>query len=201
MKLRNLIAASTMIAGGTSFGAIGIAESTGQFTVNSSTVYLSPIPGPTSNPDLNGYNFGTFDPTAGDSLVLANWYLENYAYDSGGTGPFDNNWITSANTATLVLTIDSIANNQSLTYVSQTGNNHFWNNSPDTVNLLTGLDAGVHTLSVSISYSFNQWDGSQVIVNTVDNTSPATATFTVVPEPASALLGLLGSLLLLRRRK
>lgn len=202
MKLRHLVVASTLIiTGETSFGAIGIAQSTGQFTVNSSTSYLSPVAGSTGNPNLNGYDFGTFNPTAGDSLVLANWYLENYAYNSGGTGTFDDNWITGSSSATLVLSIDSVVNNQQLTYLSQSGNNHFWNNTPDTVNLLDGLGNGVHTLTVSISYTFNQWDGSQAIVNTTTNNSPASATFTVVPEPASAMLGLIGSILLLRRRR
>ncbi len=201
MKLKNLIAASVLITTGSSFGAIGIAESTGQFTVNASTVYLSPVPGGTGNSNLDSHDFGTFNPTAGDSLLLANWYLNNYAYDSGGTGTFDNNWINNGNSATLVLSVDGVFNNQTLVYLSQDSNNHLWDNAANAVNLLSGLSNGVHTLDVSITYTFNQWDGSQAIVNTASDTSAATATFTVVPEPASAALGLLSSALLLRRRR
>jgi MYXO-CTERM domain-containing protein len=201
MKLKFVIAMVASMTVATSFGAIGVVESTGQFTVNSSTIFRSPIPGSTSNLGLNGYDFGTFDPSVGDSLTLTNWYLENYAYNSGGTGTFDNNWVTNGNSATLILSIDSVSNNQPLAYLSSSGNNHFWSNSPDSVNLLTGLSNGSHTLSVSISYTFNQWDGSQTIVNTSTVNGPATATFTVVPEPASAALGLLGALLILRRRR
>jgi MYXO-CTERM domain-containing protein len=201
MKLRYLIVPFSAFTSVSSFGAIGVVESTGLFTVNSNDVYLSPIPGSTSNTNLNNYDFGDFNPATGDTLVLKNWFLENYAYNSGGTGTFDNNWINSGNSATLILTINGIFNNQSLSYDSSSGNNHFWNNSPDTVNLLTGLSNGDYTLSVSIEYTFNQYDGSQTNVHTSSNNGPATASFTVVPEPASAALGLLGATLLLRRRR
>lgn len=187
---------------GIASAAIGVVESTGQFLVNSSTVYLSPVPGSTGNANLNGHNFGTFNPGAGDTLVLSNWYFENYAYNSGGTGTFDNNWIDGGtNTATLVLGINSNNNNQVLTHGSQSGNNHFWNNSPDTVNLLSGLSNGSYTVTVSVSYTFNQWTGSQTLVNPSNGNGLSVASFTVVPEPSSALLGLFGSLLLLRRRR
>lgn len=202
MKLKGLILAVAAIATGVSSGAIGVVESTGQFTVNSSTIYLSPIPGSTSNADLDEYDFGTFDPGAGDTLVLQNWFFENYAWNSGGTGQFDDNWIDGgSNTATLVLGINSVSNNQPLTHGSQSGSNHFWNNSPETVNLLAGLPNGTYTLSVSVSYTYNQWDGSQTIVHTSENNGPATATFTVIPEPTAALLGSLGAFALLRRRR
>lgn len=202
MKLRVIVPALGLLSAVSSFGAIGVVESTGQFTVNASTVYLSPIPGSTSNANLNGYNLGNFNPAVGDSLLLSNWYLENYAYNSGGTGTFDNNWIDGgSNSATLILSINSVSNNQTLSHASQSGNNHFWNNTPDSVDLLSGLSPGSYSLSVSVTYTFNQWDGSQTIVNTSTNNGPATATFTVVPEPTSGALGLIGAALLLRRRR
>lgn len=202
MKLINAVSAAMCMTVGISFGAIGVVESTGQFTVNASTIFLSPIPGSSSNTDLNSYNFGTFNPSSGDTLTLANWYLENYAFNSGGTGTFDNNWIDGgSNSATLVLSVAGVSNDQALTHSSQSGNNHFWNNSPDEVNLLSGLTNGTYTLSVSVSYTFNQWTGDQTIVNTSTGNGPASATFTVVPEPSSAALGLLGAGLLLRRRR
>ena len=202
MKSRFLVSSFGLLSALPSFGAIGVVESTGQFTINSTTVYLSPIPGSTSNTNLDGYNLGTFNPTAGDTLTLSNWYLENYAWNSGGTGTFDNNWIDGGtNTATLILSINSITNNQALSHASASGNNHFWNNSPDSVNLLSGLSNGTYTLSVSVNYTFNQWNGSQTIVNTSANNGPASATFTVIPEPSAALLGGLGVMALLRRRR
>ena len=193
---KTAIALVVMLSTGISHAATGVVESTGQFQVNSSTAYLSSV-GALSNTRLNGYNFGTFNPTVGDSLVLSNWYFENYAYN-GGIG---NNWLDGANTATLNLSINSVSNNQSLTQTSVSGNNRFWNNSPDSVNLLSGLSNGVYTLVTSVTYTFNDWNGSNTTVLTSSNNGVATATFTVVPEPATSLLAALGTLLLFRRRK
>lgn len=192
-KIASLIAAITST--GLSFGATGVVESTGEFQINSSTSYFSSI-GALSNTRLDGYNFGTFDISAGDSLWLSNWYFENYAYN-GGLG---NNWITSSNTATLNLTINSVSNNQTLTYSSLSGNNHFWNNSPDSINLLSGLSNGVYTMVTSVTYTFNEWTGTTNVL-TSSNNGVATSTFTVVPEPTSALLGAFSTLFLLRRRR
>ena len=193
-KIASLIAAITST--GLSFGATGVVESTGEFQINSSTSYFSSI-GALGNTRLDGYNFGTFDISAGDSLWLSNWYFENYAYN-GGLG---DNWITSSNTATLNLTINSVSNNQTLTYSSQSGNNHFWNNSPDSINLLSGLSNGVYTMVTSVTYTYNDWNGSSTTVLTSSNNGVATSTFTVVPEPTSALLGAFSTLFLLRRRR
>lgn len=192
-KIASTLAA--IVSTGLSFGATGVVESTGAFQINSSTSYLSSI-GALSNTRLNGYNFGTFNPSQGDSLVLSNWYFENYAYN-GGLG---NNWLDGANTATLNLSINSVSNNQSLTQTSVSGNNRFWNNSPDTVNLLSGLSNGVYTLVTSVTYTFNEWTGSTNVL-TSSNNGVATSTFTVVPEPTSALLGAFSTLFLLRRRR
>lgn len=192
-KIAPILAA--IVSTGLSFGATGVVESTGQFQINSSTSYLSSI-GALGNSRLDGYNLGTFNPSQGDSLVISNWYFENYAYN-GGIG---NNWINGSNTATLNLSINSVSNNQTLTYASQSGNNHFWNNSPDSVNLLSGLSNGVYTLVTSVTYTFNEWTGTTNVL-TSSNNGVATSTFTVVPEPASALLGAISTLFLLRRRR
>ena len=194
-KIASLIAAITST--GLSFGATGVVESTGEFQINSSTSYLSSI-GALSNTRLDGYNFGTFDISAGDSLWLSNWFFENYAYNAGAGS---DNWITSSNTATLNLTINSVSNNQTFTYASQSGNNHFWNNSPDSINLLSGLSNGVYTMVTSVTYTYNDWNGSSTTVLTSSNNGVATSTFTVVPEPASTLLGSIGAIFLLRRRR
>ena len=192
-KIASLIAAITST--GLSFGATGVVESTGEFQINSSTSYLSSI-GALSNTRLDGYNFGTFDISAGNSLWLSNWFFENYAYN-GGLG---DNWLDGNNTATLNLSINSVSNNQTLTQVSVSGNNRTWNNSPDSINLLSGLSNGVYTMVTSVTYTFNEWTGTTNVL-TSSNNGVATSTFTVVPEPASTLLGSIGAIFLLRRRR
>ena len=178
--------------------ATGVVESTGQFLVNSTAVYLSPVPGSTSNANLNGHDFGSFDPVT-DTFELTNWFLENYAYNAG---PGSDHWITGSNTATLLLSIGLNQNDQALGYASGSGSNHFWNNVTNgPVNLLDGLGNGTYTLEVSVTYTHNNWDGSSASELTSTGNSVATATFTVIPEPTAALLGSLGLLALLRRRR
>ena len=148
-KIAPILAA--IISTGLSFGATGVVESTGQFQINSSTSYLSSI-GALGNTRLDGYNFGTFDISAGNSLSLSNWFFENFAYN-GGVG---NNWLDGSSTATLNLSISSVTNNQTLTQIGVSGNNRTWNNSPDSINLLSGLSNGVYTLVTSVTYTFNE---------------------------------------------
>jgi hypothetical protein len=199
MKKTASALAAIIIGTGVSHGAIGVVESTGEFQIKGVTTYISPIPkGASANPALDGYNLGTFNPGVGDTLVLSNWYFENYAYDAGSGS---NNWLSGESTATLNLSINSVINNQTLTQVGVFGNNRTWNNNPDSVNLLAGLSNGVYTFATSVSYTYNDWNGSSASVFTSNNNGPATATFTVVPEPASSTLGLVGAVLLLRRRR
>lgn len=68
------------------------------------------------------------------------------------------------------------------------------------MNLLSGLSNGVYTLVTSVTYTFNEWTGTTNVL-TSSNNGVATSTFTVVPEPASALLGAISTLFLLRRRR
>ncbi len=180
------------------YAATGVVESSGQFLVNSSTVYLSPVPGSTGNTNLDGYDFGSFDPST-DTLELTNWFFENYAFNAG---PGSDNWIDGGNSATLLLSVGLTPDDQVLGHASQSGNNHFWNNTGNgSVNLLQGLSNGTYSLNVSVNYTYNNWDGSSATVLTSTGNSVATASFTVVPEPAMAMLGSLGTLLILRRKK
>ena len=202
MKTTILLPAAALATANLATAAIGIVEATGQFSVNGSTTYISSIGAP-SNARLDGYDFGTFNPTVGDTLTLANWYFENYAWNGGDTPPgggTNNNWLDDANTATLNLVIAGNDHTQTLTQSGVSGNNRFWNNSPDTVDILAGLPNGTYTITASVSYTFNEWTGVKNVL-TSSNNGPSTASFTVIPEPASAALGLLGATLLLRRRR
>ena len=188
---------------------VGVVEATGafQFAGASSTSYVSAI-GAGQNPRLNGYDFGTVNSLVGQTLLLQNWYFENYAYNGGSTptgAATNNNWLDGSNVAALLMSIYSGANlvsNQKLQLVQTgtAGNNRFWQltGSAQGTNLAAGLANGTYTVQFSNVFDANQWTGSVSQFNTYTATS--TASFTVIPAPgAVALVGLAG-LIATRRR-
>lgn len=186
-------------------GAIGVVESTGQFVINATTSYYSPVAGGAGagNSPIPA-DLGTFSPTTGDSLGIDNWFFENFAYNSGGGDTqFENNWLDGSNTATLLILVDGNSlGTFSLSQTGVSGNNRNWALNPgSTIDLLAGLSNGSHTVEVSVDYTYNWWDGSNTQVGTSTNNGYSSSTFTVVPEPTVALLGGLGLLGLLRRRR
>ena len=189
---------------------VGVVEATGQFQLagGSSSTYVSAI-GAGSNPRLNGYDFGSVNTLTGQSLLLQNWYFENYAYNGGGTPPggtTNNNWLDANNIASLVVTVmqgstQLSSNTYGLNQSGVSGNNRFWELSVPArnTNLAAGLANGSYSVSFTTTYNFNQYNGSTSQVNGTTTTS--TGTFSVVPGPgAAALLGLAG-MITSRRRK
>lgn len=188
---------------------VGVVEATGAFQLGgaSSTSYVSAI-GAGQNPRLNGYDFGTVNSLTGQTLLLQNWYFENYAYNGGSTptgAVTNNNWLDGSNVAALLMSIYSGANlvsNQKLQLVQtgSSGNNRFWQltGAAQGTNLAAGLANGTYTVQFSNVFDANQWTGSVSQFNTYTATS--TASFTVIPAPgAVALVGLAG-LIATRRR-
>ena len=187
---------------------VGVVEATGAFQLAgaSSTSYVSAI-GAGQNPRLNGYDFGAVNTLTGQSLLLQNWYFENYAYNGGSTptgAATNNNWLDGSNVAALLMSIYSGANlvsNQKLQLVQtgNAGNNRFWQltGAAQGTNLASGLANGTYTVQFSNVFDANQWTGSVSQFNTYTATS--TASFTVIPAPgAVALVGLAG--IIARRR-
>jgi hypothetical protein len=187
---------------------IGVVEATGAFQLAgaSSTSYVSAI-GAGSNPRINGYDFGPVNVLTGQTLLLQNWYFENYAYNGGSTpagAATNNNWLDGSNTAGLMMSIYSGANLVStkklqLVQTGSSGNNRFWQltGAAQGTNLAAGLANGTYTVQFSTAYNANQWTGS---VSQFDaTTATSTASFTVIPAPgAVALVGL--AAIIARRR-
>ena len=189
---------------------VGVVEATGQFQLpgGSSATYVSAI-GAGQNPRLNGYDFGSVNALTGQTLLLQNWYFENYAYNGGGTPPggtTNNNWLDGANIASLVVTLSQgstqlSSNTYGLYQASNSGNNRFWQlvGASQGTNLAAGLSNGSYSVSFTTTYNFNQYDGSTSQVN--GTTAASTGTFTVVPAPgALALLGVAGLIGARKRR-
>ncbi len=188
---------------------VGVVEATGAFQLAgaSSTSYVSAI-GASSNPRINGYDFGSVNVLTGQTLLLQNWYFENYAYNGGSTpsgAATNDNWLDGNNVASLVVTIKSggttvSSNTYSLYQTGNSGNNRFWQLSAGSqnTNLANGLSNGAYTVEFTSTFNANQWTGSVSQFNATTATS--TASFTVIPAPgAVALVGLAG-LIATRRR-
>ena len=189
---------------------IGVVEATGAFVFpgSGSPSYISAI-GASSNPRVNGYDFGSINVLTGQSLVLQNWFFENYAYNGGSTpagAATNNNWLDGANIAALVVTVKSgstvvSSNTYALSQTGNSGNNRFWQlvAGSQGANLVAGLSNGSYTVEFSNTYNVNQWTGSVSQFNAT--TAASTASFTVIPAPgALALLGVAGLVGAKRRR-
>ena len=204
-----LVAASASLTSA-SLADVGVVEATGAFQLAgaSSTSYVSAI-GAGSNPRIEGYDFGSVNALTGQSLLLQNWYFENYAYNGGSTpagAATNNNWLDGANVAALVVTIKSgstvvSSNTYSLYQTGNSGSNRFWQLAvaSQNTNLAAGLANGSYSVEFTSTFNANQWTGSVSQFNATTATS--TGSFTVVPAPgAIALLGVAGLVGARRRR-
>ena len=209
MKTGLMLAAAAAITSASS-ADIGVVEATGAFQLAgaSSTSYVSAI-GASANPRLDGFSFGSVDALAGQSLLLQNWYFENYAYNGGSTpagAATNDNWLDGANVAALVVTIKSgstvvSSNTYSLYQTGNSGNNRFWQLAvaSQNTNLAAGLANGSYSVEFTSTFNANQWTGFVSQFNATTATS--TGSFTVVPAPgAIALLGVAGLVGARRRR-
>jgi hypothetical protein len=189
---------------------VGVVESTGEYLTGNYTpviipFYVSAVGAP-QNARLDGYAFGDVNRDLGHSLVLRNWYFENYAWNGGDTPPgaaSNNNWLDGNNVASLHVTVKEHpllsggatiwSNTLSLVQTSVSGNNRFWQLQSLSQNqsLSAGLANGAYTVDFRVSFNFNVWNGS--FSQGTSQTAVSTATFNVTPAPgAMALLGAVG---------
>lgn len=148
---------------------------------------------PTQNSTgLGGLDLGTFDSSLGNTLVL----------NGAGVLTFKNGTddITGAR---LYYSIDGgseatigLGFNENIG-----GGDQRWYSDGSSVDVLSGLANGAHTLTVRYEADFT-FSGGGGTHHANAGGSNFTATFTTVPEPSSAaLLGLGGLALIMRRRK
>ncbi len=137
------------------------------------------------NPEFS--SFGTLNLT--DVLTVKGFEYKTYENDSSDVthgNLYYRVYTTGSPTGSFVQIQDS--NNDDDTWAVTSG----------TTNLLSGLMPGSYTLEI---YTESYTNGNNTAGNIFGFNSNPTATFTVVPEPSSAVLGLLGGALLLRRRR
>jgi hypothetical protein len=209
MKLRNLIAGLALITAGTSFGATGFfgnlyvitTLNAGGTVYNQVTSGTTPGVGAATGHSLSpdGVNpafgsFGTLDLT--DVLSLKGFEYKTF------NDNFSN--VTHGNLFFRIYPTGSpsgtFAQVQTNSPVSVSGNNKTWSVTTGTTNLLSGLTPGNYTMQIYTESYTNAVNTAGNIFGFTAGNNP-TATFTVIPEPTSAVLGLLGTVMLLRRRR
>lgn len=200
MKLVTCLAMSSVCMVSASFGASGTfdeliwATTVSPFSYATSTFFE--IDSDATNlfgaAEFQGASLGSF--TLGSQLFLAG---QQKSYKNNGTDVTGH---------TLFWSLNGGGTSSSLGYGFQAdlgGGDQRWgtdNYGGLTSNILSGLTPGDYTLSVWSTITTNGTDAATTIFN---NRSGANynATFTVVPEPSAALLGGLGMMALLRRRR
>ncbi len=199
MKLRTLIAVLSLLAVGSSFGATGIFGSYVDIFTTTSTVYRGePF---SSKANFQGANLGTFN--LADTLMITQSQVDTYKDPNAGnnvTGAEINYrvYLTAGTPGAFITQSYLFGNNSTTTDIGGqtiTGfGDQTWGNGTD-IALNPGV-AGNYTVEVFFKAYTNL--GDRFSNNGGSNFK---ATFAVVPEPASAVLGLIGTVLLLRRRR
>ena len=206
MKYPRLIATATLLLAGSSFGASGLI---GTFiNVSSSNLGGSPIwydaSSSTSLANFSGFSFGSFNPSAGGTLNLTGAEIDtwkNGGSDVTGTTAFYRIYSGSPSGSFTALNVNWTAN---ATFADASGSSYSgsgdqkWAGSSawNPLNILAGLSNGNYTLESYLTASST--DGT--LYANADG-SNFKATFSVIPESASTLLGVVGATLLLRRRR
>jgi hypothetical protein len=135
-------------------------------------------------------NFGTL--SVSDTLVVKGFEYRTYENDFSDVthgNLFYRVFLTGSPTGAFTQITDSLNNDDT------------WTRTDGTVNILSGLANGNYTIQL---YTESYTNGVNTAGNIFGFTAGAgnpTATFSVIPEPSAAALGLLGTTILLRRRR
>ncbi len=146
-------------------------------------------------PDGVNPQFGSYGTVNLTDVWLAKGFEYKTYNDNGSNVTYANLYYRIYHTGSPSGSFTQIQTNSP---ISNVGNNKTWQVTSGSTNLLSGLTTGNYTIEL---YTESYTNGNNTAGNIFGFSSNPTATFTVVPEPASAALGLLGVTLLLRRRR
>ena len=179
------------------------------------------------NPRLSVDGFGatSFDPGAGNSLLLDRVFLKTNHWNGGVTpdgGGTNNNWIPTSHQIGLNYSITPTGGADSWQYIQAantvSGNVQEWNIGSLNRSLLSGLSAGTYSFKYYFDVTYNSWTGTETVLghtydavgvqagagNGPNLANASSTTFTVVPEPSTGMLmglGVAGLLVVRRFRK
>lgn len=199
MKLRSIIAILGLLTAGASFGATGIFGSYVEIFTTTSTVYKGENFSSKSN--FQGANLGTFSLT--DTLSITQSQIDTYKNSGGDVTGAEIQYrvyLTAGSPGGYVTQSYGWQANSPFTDIGGMniagGGDQAWGNGTD-INLLD-LTSGDGNYTVEVFFKAFTNEGDRFSNNGGSNFK---ATFTVVPEPSAALLGGLGVMALLRRRR
>lgn len=204
MKLRNLLSIIAILASGNAFGAAGMFDSFVFTTTTGGTpLAFYDIGASTGNPDFQGSDLGTF--TVGSSTLQIGGQQKSYKNnftDVTGHSISWRVWSGSPGGSFSAVSMPFQFNIGGGGDQQWGGDSQGSNSDPIelSTNVLSGLTNGDYTLEVFSQINTNGVNADSIIYNNVGG-SNYRATFTVIPEPSAVLLGGLGLLGLLRRRR
>lgn len=197
MKLRNLIAIIALMASNSAFAALSwVGNGFVILNVNGAGNVYYDLDVATGNPDFDSDNSSanaysmTININVGQSIKLGG---ENQTYDQGsGTSSFLGYRISPDFSGGFT--------ELGLSYLDSPGNNDRWSNSgAGMAEIGSSLAAGTHYLSI---YQHANRDATNVYHDEAGQSNNQwEVRIVVVPEPSAALLGGIGLLALLRRRR
>lgn len=200
MKLPPIVAAVTLLIAPCSFAATGIFGSYVDIFTTTSTVYRGEAFSSKSN--FQGANLGTFNLT--DVLLITQSEVDTFKSGSGNVTGAEIQYrvyLTSASPGSFnTQSYSFIANATTVDIGGMTitgSGDQRWGSSTD-IDLKSLATAGNGNYTVEVFFKAFTNEGDRFSNNNGDNFK---ANFTVIPEPTSAMLGILGSALLLRRRR
>lgn len=199
MKLKSLIAVAAFVTAGSSFGATGIFGSYIQIFTTTNTVYKGESFGGVAS--IQGANFGTFNVT--DTLNLAQSQINTFKNSGGDVtgGQMQYRvYLTSGTPGAFNTVTYNFQSNATFTNLAGSsvtgGGDQAWGNT-SSINLMA-LTSGNGNYTLEVFFKATTNEGDRFSNNGGSNFK---ANFTVVPEPSAALLGGIGALMLLRRRR
>lgn len=208
MKMKSLhaLALACVAMTGISFGAAGIYDSFIYTTTNGAApLTFYDIGAVTANPNFDGANLGSFGLGSALQIGAQQKSFKNTLSDVTAHNLF---WkVTGAFVGVSMPFQWNFGDVGAPSGLNNTGDQQ-WGGDVQGLNgslvlsgnVLSGLTAGNYTLEVYSEISTNSVDAPATIANN-NGGANYKASFTVVPEPSSALLGGLGAIALLRRRR
>lgn len=188
------------------FAAAGIYDDDVVINANNGGNFYYGLGNGTHQGTFNNRDFGTFDTSAGASLLLNGGEVFTYKSDSSdvtGASIFYNVHLDTAGQGSFTEVPMNFG--QDFGYDGGGFNHQRWDKSTAAKDLLAGLANGSYTLEIFSKAYTNGQSGAASEIYDSNNGSNFKASFTVVPEPSSivSMLGtsLMGLLYLVRRRR
>jgi hypothetical protein len=175
------------LSSGSLFAATGVFGSYIQIFTTTNTVYKGESFGSVAN--IQGANFGTFNLT--DTLSLTQSQVNTFKNGGGNVTGSEMQYRVVTHSFQSDATFTNLAGST----VTGGGDQAWGNTTP--INLL-GLTSGNGNYTLEVFFRAFTNEGDRYSNNGGSNFK---ANFTVIPEPSAALLGGLGMLALLRRRR